>query len=307
MDAQCCTGGAPISGSLSVTQYQPGNIQLLLTYDYNTLQALFTGRERLNDDSRERRTQTVLLEADYGLPYGFSLGVSFSGVRQERRITNFAGNINETTNTGIADAVLLLKYHFVPKTGGSTYAGLGVGPKIPLGRNDFTDENGILLSADLQPGTNAWDAIFWSYITQTGILRPTSTFSASATYRLTTTGKRNFNQQNYRFGNEFVFRAGISDRILIGKVLLDPILSLRFRTVSADQANGFEFPNTGGTFLFLVPGLGWNATPSLSFQLSGSAPLYRELDGTQITTSYNMSFSVFYTLGQKGIAPNPFF
>jgi len=45
-----------------------------------------------------------------------------------------------------------------------------------------------------------------------------------------------------------------------------------------------------------VPGLNLNIYENLGIRGEGELPLYRKLNGTQLTTSYTISFSLFYTI-----------
>ncbi|MEM6765255.1 MAG: hypothetical protein AAF655_10025 [Bacteroidota bacterium] len=298
---QCCSGGVPIASNLGLTAKPGGTLQLQATYDYNNLTDFFTGTEELDDDTRIRITHSWLLEANYDFSSAFAINTLFSYVRQERRIKLQLGGIDETVNTGVGDAIILFKYNVFHKNPQSkTQLTIGVGPKLPLGRIDFLDNNGILLPADLQPGTGAWDALFWTNFNQFDILRPTTLFTAIASFRATSTALRNNEIQDYKFGNEFQIQAGISDRFLLGnKYSIDPSILFRFRTVEKDLIDGVAFESTGGTYFFWVPSISLNFSPTLSVRAFGNIPLYREVGGGQVTTSYKLGFSVYYSLNTR--------
>jgi len=80
----------------------------------------------------------------------------------------------QTTNTpmfggtGLGDVMVLVKYRFYrgDSERGTTQASVTFGPKIPTGRTDLKDGNGILLPATLQPGSGSTDffvAADWTY------------------------------------------------------------------------------------------------------------------------------------------------
>lgn len=73
--------------------------------------------------------------------------------------------------TGLADAMLLLKYRFYRRDSqrGTTQASFTLGPKIPTGRTDLTDGTGGLLPASLQPGSGSTDLFVAANWTYTGL------------------------------------------------------------------------------------------------------------------------------------------
>ena len=304
----CCSGGVPISSNLGLTSTEIGQLQFQLTYDYNTLRDLLTLSERLDDDSRTRNTHSILLESSYDISKTFSVSSLFSYVRQERIIRTLAQTEDITTNQGLGDAILLFRYKLLGQNSSSRSNLLvGAGPKFPLGRADYTDNRGIILPADLQPGTGAWDIMLWGNYSLLGLFgRENLNLNVNSTSRLTTTNDRYNGRQAYRFGNEFQFQAGLQDRFLIASLLVDPLLILRYRTVGIDKINGNDFDNTGGHWLYLRPGINLNLSPHTAIRVMGDIPLYRRLTGTQLTTSYRFAISFYQSLAVKKKQKAPF-
>jgi hypothetical protein len=60
----CCSGGIPLSNSLGLAVLENGSVQIGLNYDYNNLNTLNDGSNKLNDNSRLRITHSILLNAD---------------------------------------------------------------------------------------------------------------------------------------------------------------------------------------------------------------------------------------------------
>ena len=304
----CCSGGVPISSNLGLASTEVGYFQFQLTYDYNTLKDLMTFSERLNDDSRIRNTHSILLENSYEFTKAFSISSLFSYVRQERIITTLSQNEDITVNQGLGDAILLFRYKVLGRKESSrNQLLLGAGPKFPLGRADYTDSRGITLPADLQPGTGAWDIMLWSNYAYQGLLgRENLSFNINSTTRLTTTNERYNGRQAYKFGNEFQIQVGLQDRFLLGSILFDPLLILRYRAVGFDKVNGNNFDNTGGHWLYLRPGLNINLDPQTALRFMGDIPVYRRLEGTQLTTSYRFAVSLYRSLAFKKKKQSPF-
>ena len=292
----CCSGGVPVSGNLGLPAGNAKVVQLQLTLDHNYLDALFAEREQLVDESRQRTTSSLLLEGSYGFTERWALSGMVSFVRQTRTISTLSGATDFTGNVGLGDAVLLLRYNLLSDDKSPrTDLLLGAGPKFPLGRTTYTDERGILLPADLQPGTGAWDGVFWGFFSHAGLLRPTMTFTAIPSFRLTGTNQRYNGAQAYRFGNELQLNFGFSDRFTTRLFMLDPLLMFRFRATAPDRAERQVVSNTGGKWLHVLPGFVLGLSPSLSLRLNAEIPIFRNLTGTQLTTTYRGAIALFYS------------
>ena len=302
----CCSGGVPISGNLGLSSKQEGTIQIQLSYDWNHLQSLLSGSERLNDQSRIRNTHSLLLETSYDITHKFSVSGLFTFVRQERII--LTRDIPAVTiNQGPGDGIILIRYTILPETTERPrQLTIGGGPKFPIGRSDHTDENGIILPADLQPGTGAWDILFWGQYAHSGLAGIENlSILFTSTYRYTTSNRRYNGQQSYRFGNEWQLIAGFSHRWILGNQLIDPSVSFRFRNVLPDQVGNSRFDNTGGSWLFLRPAIQWPISPDFSLRLAGDIPLFQYLKGTQLTTSWQITFSLYYQLQTREKSQSP--
>ncbi len=302
---QCCSGGVPISGTLGLSVSDAKSWQFLLTYDYNAMNDLLEGSHVLDDNSRKRSTHSILLEANYGLTKRITLTAMSTFVRQERSVTTFDNQTHFTSTQGIGDGLFLFKYRLILPEGNSNYSfSIGAGPKIPIGRTDFTDQNGLALPADMQPGSGAWDLLLWSHFERYHLFLKNFNLAAVFTYRYTGTNSDYFGVQAYRFGNEFSFSLQPGYRFSLGSQVFDGLLTIMYRHQDEDLVDGETFPNSGGDFLYMIPGLAYNLTPEFSFRFSGYIPLYRNPGGTQLTTSYKLIVAVSYTIRNKNIQIN---
>ena len=299
----CCSGGVPVASNLGLPPAQAGAIQLSLSYDLNVLETLKTGTETLEDDSRSRKTHSGLLEVGYALSDRFSVDGLFSFVRQERVISQFNSRNVSTTN-GIGDAVFLFKYKVFSSDNGYTNVQVGVGPKIPLGASDLVNEQGLTLNADLQPGSGAWDVISWAQVAHVLDSRPSSSIHLTAIHSFKGTNDDYLGSQAYQFGQEFQVAVGISDRLSLGNLIIDPSLNLRYRFQFADVIDGFDLPSTGGQWIFLNPSISYWFNQDLSFEIAATLPLLADIEGTQVTPTYRLRTGVFYRLFTKKAGSN---
>ncbi|GAB3655427.1 hypothetical protein GCM10028791_26670 [Echinicola sediminis] len=295
----CCSGGVPLSGALGLGAADGGNIQFLFTYDRNELKDLMDQESILNDDTRERRTVSQLLEINYGLKNRLSLALVLPYVQQERIVKGFQGADEVTVTRGLGDLLFLTKYEMVnPKRNSSFEWILGGGVKMPTGRTNFKNNNGLPLIADMQPGSGSWDGILWNYFTVRKVLFPRASIVSIMVLRKSGTNNSYNESQEYRFGDELMANLGISYNFLLYWPI-DVFLFGKYRSQTEDKLDQTIFPNSGGRFGYLVPGFNLNFNPNFAFRASADFPVYRKVKGTQLTTSKRLTFSLFYNLQSK--------
>lgn len=294
----CCSGGIPLSNSIGLESLEKGTFQIGINYDYNNLNTLNNGSENLNDDSRLRITHSILLNLGYSITNTLSVEGLFTWINQ-RRIISQVGNKNLDQTSGIGDAILLLKYKFDNVIGKNSNANLGVGAKIPLGSSTETNNQGIPLNADLQPGSNAWDIIYWASASKNFDFRPSLTFSTRVTYRGTGKNDSYLKVFSYEFGNEFQTFLSVSDQFFIFKTLSNPSLSFKYRNAKKDKINDFDLENTGGDWVFIIPNFSINITPNIILSGKVELPLFSNVDGTQLTPTYRVTSGILIKLYPK--------
>ena len=297
----CCTAGVPVSGNLGITQRTPKELQFMLTYDYNHVSDLRNGSERLKNDPRIRAAHTVMLETGYSFTSRFSASILVSYITQTRNVSLFEDNPDFQSAHGFGDIVLLPKYALLPgkKRALDSWLIIGAGPKFPTGSTERVNEAGLLLSADMQPGSGSWDGIFWLYFSQQHVFKPNLNFLFNATYTLTgvndNLGLGNF-KRSFQFGREFQVSAGFTDNFLVRKIFLNPSVLFKYRTITANRENDFDVPNTGGHWLLIIPSLTLEFTQQFSARIFSEVPVFRKLEGTQINTAFRAGISFLYKI-----------
>ncbi|WP_242203908.1 transporter [Aestuariivivens insulae] len=280
-----------------------GTLQLALNYDYNYLNTLNFESKKLDDNSRLRITHSILLNIGYAITNNLSAEGLFTWVNQRRKITQF-DNENLDQTTGIGDAIFLLKYNFKNAIGENSHLALGIGTKIPLGSSTQKNSDGITLNADLQPGSNAWDLIYWFTTSKNFNFRPSLTISSRLIYRDTGTNNSYLGDSTYQFGEEFQSFLSFSDQFPLLKTITNPSVSFKYRNARQDKINGFNLDNTGGNWLFIIPNFSINITPTISFSTKAELPIYSNVDGTQLTPTYRITSGLLINIHKKTEAIN---
>ena len=299
----CCSGGVPVGGTLGLGTAEPKSVQFLLTYDHNVIRDLMDAKTLLADDTRSRLTRSFLMEVNYGIHERFALTMVLPYVRQERSIREYNNQIGFTRAQGLGDMVFLLKYRMLnPESNPNREWVVGAGPKIPTGRTDFKNNQGLSMVADMQPGSGSVDGMFWSLFQQSKFLLPPMSLLGIVTYRAS--GKHHtYNQtQVYQFGNEFQANLGINYNLFVHWPM-DVFVFARYRSQTVDLIDGNTFPGSGGKWIYAIPGFSVHFNPDMSIRAWADFPLYRSLNGSQLTTTYKYSLSLFFNLSKKAKEP----
>jgi hypothetical protein len=294
----CCSGGVPISnniGGLPISSQKTW--QFSLNADLNVLNTVKEGRKVLEDRARDRKTLSFLFKTSYSFTDKVFAEGLFSWVQQERTIRQTAGFNDFARSRGWGDAVILINYNYL--TSGNTKLIAALGSKIPTGSSDSRNEDGLMLNADLQPGSGAWDGIVLHRIQASDKLKPSRFYFLNGTLRFTGVNKNYLGKERYRFGNEMQLLAGVTDQFVIGSALVSSGINLRFRSVSRDLFNSELLPNTGGSWLFLMPLIGWHITQDLVLNVNGELPLYANVKGTQLSPTFRINGGVYYAYSKR--------
>ncbi len=294
----CCSGGVPISANLGLPPQAGQTLQLNFAYDLNVLETLKEGRTVIEDHSRRRQTHSALLQAGYSFSERWAVDALFSWVRQERLIEQF-GREDFTATNGIGDAVFLMKYQLYTAHQSQSMVWVGAGAKAPLGAADLSRDDGLTINADLQPGSGAWDGIGWMQLIHALPTRPSLALSATSVYSLKGVNDAYLGSEAYQFGAEWQWSAGLSDRVLLGKSIVDPALTIRYRRAWPDRFNRQVVPNTGGSWIFLAPAFNFWTSPDVALNARIELPLLASLTGTQVSPTYRLQLGLFVRLALR--------
>ena len=174
-----------------------------------------------------------------------------------------------------------------------------MGSKIPTGSSTETNDQGILLNADLQPGSNAWDMIYWIQISKSFNFRPSLNFVTTFTYRNTGTNSDYLDAFNYQFGNEFQASLNFSDQYRLLKTISNSGISIKYRNAKQDLINNVTIENTGGNWIFIAPEFSINLKPKIKILVNADIPIYSNVQGTQLTPSFRLNAGLLILLKPK--------
>ncbi len=290
LQAQTCScAAAPVLSSLEGAAAPTGRWRFGATYQYHAADDFVVGSKQRSDGTeRNRATQSLVLEVGRGIGRGFSATALLPIVRHEREVASPFGGSTGLTTSGTGDVLLMIRY--APfRLYGLSRRGLafGVGAKAPTGVSGATS-GGITVAEDMQPGSGAWDGVLWAR-GSTAINRG-GTLSAFATASYRYSGR---NDREYRFGTVSLLSAGFVHH-LTGWLAYTAVA--RYRHARADARSGASIPNTGGDWVYVVPGVSVRPLPEMAIRASVDLPVYRHIRGAQFTTSIAAALAVAYTM-----------
>ena len=293
----CSVGASSLSGFESGVQTYR-SLSLSLNYQFNSLTQAYQGTSNVEDPlMRTAEVAYLAFQAEYGLTQGVSLLASVYFSDKNREITVVSGQgigqFPETAKfraSGMGDISLLVKYQVARATVTGPFGlALGAGASLPTGSSS-EEQGGARLSIDLQPGTGAATLIAWGY-SEYSLVESGLTFFAGAMYRYA-----GMNFDSNRIGDEIMTNLG--SRKSIGE-FFSVSLILRSRYAMKDFAENRFLIGTGGTYHDLMPGVGYGDGPSAA-RVFAQIPLYRNVRGIQLTSTYLLGAEYRYTFDFSG-------
>jgi hypothetical protein len=155
--------------------------------------------------------------------------------------------------------------------------GINFGLKLPTGKTDVKNGEGELAERSLQPGSGTTDAVLGAYYSQHRPLASLSWFGqALAQVPLNT-------HDEYRPGRRLNLDTGVrydaGDRLGL-------LLQLNTLLKGRDHGAEAEPEDTGGTFVFLSPGVSYAFTSSVQAYGFVQVPVYQRVNGVQLVPDF---------------------
>jgi hypothetical protein len=251
--------------------------------------------------------------SDIREPAGDMLSGGHMGIMNTNDMSSLMSpdGINRRGNSaGFGDVTMLGQYRFHNNTANGTSAAVLFGFKAPTGSTSQRDNFGNLFEAEFQPGSGSWDGLFGAAFTKrTGRW----SFDVSGLYYLISTGTQNTN-----LGDRFLFGTAVSYR-LVGATgssketelheycmqprnqlqehclyhanhdhsdmmktpyTLDLVLELNGEWHDKQRIAGIPDPNSGGTTVYISPGVRVGFDRFSGF-VSVGVPILNEHNGVQ--------------------------
>ena len=165
-----------------------------------------------------------------------------------------------------------------PDANHSSVAGATFGLVLPTGATNITNGKGEIAERSLQPGTGTTQLALSAYFRET-LPNLHSSWYAQFGAQL----PLNYSD-NYKPGNVFAFDLGyrydVNDNLGLN-------LQLNYVYKNRDKGSAAEPDDSGGQTLALAPGITYAITPAVQLYAFVSAPLYRYVNGVQLTANWS--------------------
>jgi len=262
------------------------NTALPIAEDQFVLRGQFLGVSASDDPGLPDRDLDVLGGISV-LGYGFTSDLALFGVLpyldKELDITTPAGQRVRRDTDGIADARLFGRYTvFRDDAPGRTFRiAPFAGIEMPTGDEDDRDGLGRL-PRPLQPGSGSWDPFVGAVATYQTL---DYQVDAQVAYEVNTEA------DNFEFGDAFRFDASLQYRLLPREIgagvpgFLYGVIEANILHEGKNEINGVNDPDSGGTKLFLSPGLQY-VTRQWIVEAGVQLPVARDLNGTALEDDF---------------------
>ncbi len=290
-----------------------GWLQLGFSHEYINQDQIYVGSSKSfvgalpsHHDEVQTLNERNVVQLQLGISnmLGFNIDVPFIHREHSHIAHDTSGqNVWETWNfSGLGDIIMSAQYAVLsPSSQFGPYLSLIVGTKLPTGVTHVTNAGGEEAEVTIQPGTGSLDGIFGVNYRQTLLSLPTFSGAYSAlplvlgvTYQVNGKGA-----DDYRFGNSLLAHAATSYQFLERASFLLQVNG-RFQDYADVGTTGEFRGNTGGTWIFLSPGLSLQLSDALSGLTYVQIPIYQRVNGIQQTSKFNLLFSLSYRLNLLG-------
>ncbi len=243
--------------------------------------------KKASDDPSPADREVEVLGGISVLGYGATGDLAVFGVLpyldKELDVTTPGGQRVTRSTDGIGDARLFGRYTvFRDDVPGRTFRiAPFVGIEMPTGDDDDSDSLGAL-PATLQLGSGSWDPFAGVVVTYQTL---DYQIDAQASYKVNTEAN------DFEFGDEARFDASLQYRLLPRELgsgvpgFLYGILEGNLIHQGKNEINGADDPNSGGTTLFLSPGLQY-VTKRWVLEAIVQLPAFQDLNGTALEDDF---------------------
>lgn len=272
------------------TLYQDGWL-VTTGYEFRLRQRLLDGSDPMGDPLHQREfTHAAVVSAHYGALNTLQIGTIVPFVTRTLELDDPAGP-DRLSAGGIGDVTLYAKWRYYrwDDVGKAMNFAVLAGLELPTGKDDAVDK-GLLLPADLQPGSSSWDPFLGTAVTyEPGRWR----FNAMALVKRVGQGTHDYKQ-----GDQFFAELAAGNRFWLEPYpgpFMRADVALRYRREGADVLTGRAVASTGGQLLTAAVNWAFRPRPTLDLQLSVEVPLFEEVRGTQLKNL----IAVFATFGVR--------
>lgn len=282
-----------------------GGLHLRLYNEYIDQDMVYVGSKKsfvgaISEDHDEVNTLNSItaFQLQYGISNRLDIGIILPYIHREHNHIHHEDGEDHWENwnfSGMGDISVMGDYSLIaPSMEKEIYLSISAGVKLPTGMTDAVNSEGEEAEVTIQPGTGSVDALlglnFWMPLftvqTTKENLYSTIPLIIGLSYKIPGKGT-----DNYQFGNAALLTVG-TDYQFTNKA--SATLQVNFRNQGYANVGNTGEPreNTGGSWIYVSPGLNINFTENLSFFGIVQIPVYLNVHGIQQASRFNTQIGI---------------
>lgn len=187
--------------------------------------------------------------------------------------------------TEIGDVRVTGRYMLNEPRRSTVNSGVKFGLKLPTGSFEITNSEGAEAERSLQPGTGTTDLLLGAFYTQP-LARSQSSWFAEGLWQKPLAEHRHY-LPGQRFTIDLGVRHTLNDRLRV-------LLQLNGLWRGREQGEAANPTDSGGTFVYLSPGLSYSLAGDLEVYGFFQQPLYQRVNGVQLTADWSAAMGITY-------------
>lgn len=320
-------GGSGGGGILTIgaATLAEGQIAASITYEFIRMNQLSDATLTANPGVHGLQSiATPAMSIAYGVTDDFTVAVRLPWVQRSGiRVFDGVDLVDRGGTSGVGDVTVIGQYRFYNDRIGGTQIAALFGVKAPTGRSNLVDPFGEVFEAEFQPGSGSWDVMAGAAFSQR--ITQAMSFHANVLGIITGTGVLDTN-----LGNRLIYNAAVAYRLFGApsgetdahdayahaghrhgrkvkkaepvpaaqkNLALDAILELNGETHAKSVTAGVADPNSGGTTVYVSPGLRLSVANWSAFATAGM-PVINQHYGLQAAPSWRVVTGVSVVFGR---------
>ena len=188
--------------------------------------------------------------------------------------------------TEIGDVRVTARYLLSETQPGAANVGVKFGLKLPTGNFDVVNEHDEEAERSLQPGTGTTDLLLGAFYTHPFRNGRTSGFTEILWQ--TPVSEREHYKPGQRLNVDLGLHHRLSDQFRV-------VLQINSQWRGRDWGDAANPADTGGTFIYLSPGLSYSLHKDLEIYGFLQQPLYQRVNGVQLTADWSAAMGITHS------------
>jgi len=298
VNAQCCSAGNPSSGG-GTGNMAKNYLSVSSSYVHSYSDTYYMGDEIYDGETwishlENSKFDFGLLNLSYGINNKLSISTELGYFINKSLDYTF---IDVTRKAGgLGDAAIDVRYQVANLKKQLASITASVKTSVPIGEFDQMDKN-VILPIDIQPSSGSFKlrtALSFSKRFYGSKFSLTSFVSSEFSQRINT------DRTDYKYGNLYSFFLSASHRT---SKKISTGLGFNFTRREKAINRGLIVESTGGTFINLQPRISYQLPEGFGISTSINTPIYRNVNGIQLTNKYVLVLGVSKGFALKKIKP----